>query len=214
MSKQAQFSVLLADVVGSRRIADRAAFDKKLQAALKEVGKTYENAFILPLQVWKGLDEVAAVMQSPGELYPVLSVIQAVVAPEKFRFVLVQGSIDVMPRNKDVRGADGTAFHRAAEAMQALKKEGLLFSCQTGNALWDTAFSTQVNLLLMIKSGWTERQQNIYTAYVKTGRQDAVAESLNVTQQTVSKTLQAIQAAQVQKLEAALQSWTKESLNG
>ena len=213
MEKLTRSYVLLADVVGSRRIEDRAAFDKKLQAALQQANQTFENAFFLPLQVWKGLDEVAAVLSSPTELYTVISVIQEAVAPQKFRFVLVQGSIDVVPVSKDVREADGAAFHQAAEAMQNLKKEGLLFSCQTENRLWDIAYSTQLNLLLLLKDGWTERQRSIYEAYIKSGRQEKVAEALQVTQQTVSKTLQSIQAAQVQKLEAALQSWTKESLN-
>lgn len=214
MIKTNQSFVLLADVVNSRRIADRAAFDKKLQTVINAIGKTYESAFVLPLQVWKGLDELAAVLQSPDELYAVISVIQAAVAPEKFRFVLVKGAIDVVPQNKDVRGADGAAFHQAAEAMQGLKKEGLPFSCNTGNALWDKAYSTQLNLLLLLKGEWTERQYSIYEAYKKSGRQEEVAAALQVTQQTVSKTLQSIKAAQVQKLEAALQSWTKESLNG
>jgi hypothetical protein len=214
MEKVSTAYVLLADVVGSRKIADRAAFDSKLQAALQQVAKTFKNPFALPLQTWKGLDEVAAVLTSPVELYAIISVIQEAVAPESFRFVLVEGSIDVMPQNKDVRQADGPAFHQAAEAMQQLKREGLLFSCKTGNALWDKAYSTQVNLLLLLKGTWTERQRHIYEAYIKSGKQEEVAAALQVTQQTVSKTLQAIQAAQVQKLEAQLNVWTKESLNG
>jgi len=213
MSESETF-VLLADVVGSRRIADRQGFDKKLQAAIAEAGKTYKNAFTLPLQIWKGLDELAAVLSSPVELYRVINVIQAAVAPEKFRFVLVKGKIDVWPANGDVRQADGPAFHQAAEAMQALKKEGLPFSCNSGNEVWDKAYSTQLNLMLLLKEDWTERQRHMYEAYTKSGRQDEVAAALQVTQQTVSKTLQAIKATQVQKLEAALQSWTKESLNG
>lgn len=214
MSKQANFFVLLGDVVDSRKIEDRTGFDQKLGDALVTVKEMFTNAFVLPLQIWKGLDEIAAVLATPYELYPLLSVIQDRVAPQKFRFVIAEGSIDVMPENGDVRQADGNAFHKAAEAMQGLKKEGLLFSCKSGNPLWDNAYNTQVNLLLMLREGWTERQRSIYAAYIKSGRQEEVAETLQVTQQTVSKTLQAIKAAQVQKLEAALQHWTKESLNG
>ena len=214
MIKLADSFVLLADVVGSRSIADRAAFDKKLQAGLQAAAQMFQIAFEMPLQVWKGLDEVAAVLKTPVELYSIINVIQNAIAPEKFRFVLVRGSIDVVPQNGDVRQADGPVFHQAAAAIQQLKKEGLLFSCSTGDALWDSAFSTQLNLLLLVKEGWTERQRLVYNAYVSSGRQEEVAAELQVTQQTVSKTLQAIKAAQVQKLEAALQAWTKESLNG
>lgn len=214
MNKSIEGYVLLADVVGSRNIPARTHFDHQLSAAIEEVTKMFQNTFVLPLQVWKGLDEVAAVLATPDELYRIISVIQDKVAPQKFRFVLVKGRIDVVPQNNDVRQADGPAFHQAAESMQALKKEGLLASCNTGNALWDKAYSTQVNLLLLLKDDWTERQRHIYTTYVATGRQEAVAEAAQVTQQTVSKTLQAIKATQVQKLETALNTWTKESLNG
>src|SRR5918993_5662956 len=195
MDTSTNFFVLLGDVVDSRKIEDRTQFDKKLQAALEVVTKMFQNAFVLPLQVWKGLDEVAAVLQSPDELYPVLNVIQDSVAPQKFRFVLVEGVIDGMPENGDVRQADGSAFHTAAESMQVLKKEGLLLSCKTSNALWNSAYSTQVNLLLLLKEGWTERQRSIYNTYLKSGRQEEVAAALQVTQQTISKTLQAIKAA-------------------
>ena len=212
MEKTSEY-VLLADLVGSRLVADRPGFDQKLQAALAHVSKTFKNAFSLPLQVWKGLDEVAAVLKTPVELYNIISVIQGAVAPEKFRFVLVQGNIDLVPSNGDVRQADGTAFHQAAEAMQQLKREGLLFYCKTANALWDAAYSNQLNLLLQLKSGWTLRQRLLYEAYIKSGRQEKVAEALGITQQTVSKTLQSIGAAQMQLLETRFNAWTKESLN-
>jgi hypothetical protein len=212
MNKNSGF-VLLADVVGSRSIPDRTAFDRQLTAGIGQVTKMFQNVFVLPLQVWKGLDEVAAVLAKMDELYRMISVIQDSVAPRQFRFVIVKGVIDVVPQNRDVRQADGPAFHKAAEAMQGLKREGLLVSCNTGNAIWDKAYSTQVNLLLLLKGDWTGRQRAIYTAYVESGRQEAAAATLQVTQQTVSKTLQAIKAAQVQKLETALDTWTKESLN-
>jgi DNA-directed RNA polymerase specialized sigma subunit len=118
-----------------------------------------------------------------------------------------------VPEDKDVRNADGAVFHTAAAQMLQLKKDALLFSCHTGNDIRDKALMTQVNLLMLTKEDWTERQRNIFMKYAKSGRQEEVAQGLKVTQQTVSKALKAIKAVQVQKLEQALNEWCLATLN-
>jgi hypothetical protein len=205
--------VLLADVVGSRRIQQRQSFDARLEAGMQKVAHGYAAAFEMPLRTWKGLDEIAAVVKSPLLLYTIMNELQDAAAPEKLRFVLVQGEIDVVPEDNDVRHADGNVFHQAAALMQQLKKDALLFSCQTLDPVWDKAMMTQVNLLMMIKEDWTERQRKIFIEYGKSDRQEEVAQQLHITQQTVSKALKAVKAVQVQKLEQALQEWCLATLN-
>ncbi len=205
--------VLLADVVGSRHIQQRQSFDAQIESAMAKAMQAFADVFEMPLQTWKGLDEIAAVIKKPCQLYPVMNLLQDAIAPQKLRFVLVQGDIDVVPEDKDVRHADGSVFHQAAALMLQLKKEALLFSCQTRNAVWDKALMTQVNLLMLLKEDWTERQRKTFNAYFKSGRQEEVAQQLNITQQTVSKTLKAIKAVQVQRLEQALQDWCLATLN-
>lgn len=204
--------MLLSDVAGSRKIKERRKFEKKLADALQKIGQQYSNVFETPIQVWKGLDETAAVVKQPWLLYEVMDAIDSALAPHKMRFVLVKAMIDIMPPNGDIARADGPAFHLAAAQMLELKKEGLKFSCSTGNPVLDKAWKGQVNLLWLLKSGWTERQRTVYKSYCRAGLQEQVASKLKITQQSVSKTLKSIAAAQVQALEQNLLAWTEAQL--
>jgi hypothetical protein len=209
MEKQSVKYVLLSDVVGSRRIADRKKFEKKLAGTLQKVQHQFGTVFEVPIQVWKGLDETAALIKEPWRLYEVMDAIDEGLAPYKMRFVLVKGVVDVLPKNSDVSKADGEAFHKAAELMLALKQSGLKFQCHTQNPVNDTAWQVQVNLLWLIKQHWTERQRSVYRLYNQTGLQEAVAQQLKIVQQTVSKTLRSISASQVQQLEKMLTGWAE-----
>jgi predicted DNA-binding protein YlxM (UPF0122 family) len=201
--------VLLSDVVGSRMIKDRKGFEKKLSETVQQVQQEYADVFEMPIQVWKGLDETAALIQQPWMLYNVMDRIDECIAPFKMRFVLVKGVIDVLPQQNDISKADGEAFHIAAAQMVALKKDGLKFNSSTGNDRFDKAWQGQINLLWLVKMGWTERQRSVYRLYNKTGLQEEVAKTLHISQQNVSKTLKSITAAQVQALEKNLAVWTE-----
>src|SRR5687768_16001913 len=199
--------VVLGDVVASRKIRARKKFEARLTAGLQQAGERYADAFDMPLKGWKGLDEIAAVLKKPAMLYPVIDLIQNAIAPESMRFVVVRDAVDIVPASRDVTQADGPAFHRAAAMMNTLKGKGLLFEADTGNEVQDKALNSQLNLLLLLKQDWTEKQRQIYNNYLKTGRQEEVARQLKVTQQSVSKTLKAIHAFQVQQLEEQFLSW-------
>src|SRR6478672_3984465 len=105
--------VLLSDVVGSRLITDRKRFEKKLAETIQRVQQQYAPVFEMPMQVWKGLDEMAAMLKEPWQLYAVMDRIDEGLASYKMRFVVVKGGIDVMPQSGIISEADGDAFHLA-----------------------------------------------------------------------------------------------------
>ena len=213
MRKSINRVVLLGDVVASRKIRARKKFESRLAAAVQQAGQDYSDAYELPLKTWKGLDEIAAVLKKPSMVYPIINAIQNAIAPESMRFVMVRDALDIIPASRDVTQADGPAFHRAAALMVALKGKGLLFEMESGNAVQDKALNSQLNLLLLVKQDWTEKQRQLFNYYLKTGRQEEVARQLKVTQQSVSKALKAIHAFQVQQLEEQFVSWCAETMN-
>ena len=212
MKKTGLKYVLLSDVVGSRKIKDRKVFEKKLNETLQQVQQQYAEVFEMPIQVWKGLDETAAMLKEPWRLYELMDRIDAGIAPFTMRFVLVKGTVDIVPQNGIISNADGEVFHRAAAQMQVLKKEGLKCSCLTGKETFDKPWQGQINLLWLIKEKWTERQRSVYRLYNQTGLQEEVAKQLHISQQQVSKTLKSIAATQVQALEKTLADWTESEL--
>lgn len=212
MNKESFKWLLLSDVEGSRKISDRKVFEKKIAKTLQQVQQQYAGVFEMPMQIWKGLDETAAILKKPWCVYDVMDVIDEGIMPYKMRFVMVKGRLDVLPRNGDVSKADGEAFHTAAAQMITLKKSGLKFSCHTGTDSFDTACQTQLNLLWLVKKDWTNKQRLIYRSYRETDLQNKVAKALKVSQQNVSKTLKSISAAQVQQLETSIKDWMESEL--
>ena len=205
--------VLLGDVVASRKIKARKKFESRMAAAVQHVLQHHGDAFEMPLKTWKGLDEVAALLKKPEKAYPIIDAIQQGIYPERMRFVMVQDAVDILPATRDVTQADGPAFHKAAALMLVLKAKGLLFGCDTGEGKRDKAWATQLNLLLLVKQDWTERQRKIFGTYLKTGRQEEVARQMKMTQQGVSKTLRAIHAFSVQQMEQDFIGWCTETMN-
>lgn len=205
--KKGKSWVLLADVVGSRSIPNRPAFELTFKKAIEKVNEQYAAAMLLPVKGWKGLDELAALLKTPKPIYAIASLLNSELAPEHMRLSVVQQDLDIIPTDKDIRSADGPAFHEAAAQMLQLKKEGLLFGIKGTDNVLDAQLAVSVNALLMLKANWTERQKAIYTAYCQTENQQTVASQLAISQQTVSKTLITIKASQVQLLEARLQQW-------
>jgi len=94
---------------------------------------------------------------------------------------------------------DGSAFHRAADALEDSENSNLPFVFRDGdggprgqrkqaNPILELV---EMNLKLwdFIEAGWTERAQQIYALYRQTGRQKDVAEQLGISQPAVSKAL-------------------------
>jgi hypothetical protein len=142
-------------------------------------------------------------------LYEIMTSIHDAIAPQQMRFVLVKGVVDISAA--DVTKADSPAFHVASGMMMDLKKSGLWFDCNTGleeEKIW----KREVNLLMLLKKDWTEQQRNIYAQYIQTGTQEAVARKMKISQQSVSKALKSIAAAQVQLIEREMNEWTRTGL--
>ena len=199
--------LLLGDVINSRVIRNRKQFEKKFQLALESVVHAHPDLFTIPLKQWKGIDEIAAVIRKPGSIYKVITAINEKLDPEAMRFVLAKGEADIGPKAKDVSSLDGSVFHDAANHMMAIKKEKWLFGITGEENQNAKALHTQINSLLLIRTSWTETQRKIFYAYAETGNQEKAAKKLRITQQSVSKTLRLISAAQVLELEHQLTEW-------
>ncbi len=198
--------VLLGDVINSRTIRERKNFEKKLQAALEWATLLYSSTFKAPVTKWKGLDEIAAIIHDPQNIYDMMKGINEMIYPNKIRFVLVHGNIELI-KNKPVSELDGDAFHKAASLMNELKKEKFIFKCSGITEDKDRALENQINMGFLMKSKWTKKQALLYSLYYKNGSQEATAKKLKISQQSVSKTLKSINGFEVIQLEKRINNW-------
>lgn len=181
--------VVLGDVVASREIDDREAFRDTIEAALDAINERYADDVVGEFTFLKGVDEIAGVIQDPRNLYRILRDVVSAARPGAIRFAVVHGEIDVGAEGSDVGEMDGPAFHRADEALIEVAEADLYVSFSGRRPAFDPLIEASINLLLVVREDWTDRQRAMVAAYEETGTQADVANRFGVSQQTVSATL-------------------------
>lgn len=194
--------VVVADVVGSREVEDRGAFDRTLRDALSRMNDRHEDAAVADFAVLKGVDEFAGVLATPASLVAAVTDLQAALHPVSARYAAVEGVIDVGVDAGDVRRMDGPAFHRADELLGDLR-DGR-FALELDEARLAGAVTAGLDVVLARRENWTERQVEVVESYRHHGTQRATADALGVSQQAVSRVLSQADYGRVRRAERLL----------
>ncbi len=181
--------VVLGDVVASRRIEDTEAFQRKLEKVCLKVNRNFGEDIYADFKILKGIDEIEGVLLNISNFHKILNTLIESFYPHSMRFVLILDYIDTAVESRDVSRMDGPAFHRASDLMKDLKGSRLMFRMSIGDEIMDKIVAGEINLLFLLKKGWSPSQYSILSEYRKTGTQKMVAEALGITQQAVSKAL-------------------------
>lgn len=181
--------VMLGDVIASRRIEDKEAFQRKLEKVCLKVNGNFEEDIYADFKILKGIDEIGGVLLNVASVYKIMDAMLEQFYPHSMRFVLVFDYIDTAVESREVSMMDGPAFHRASDLMKDLKGSRLMFSVFIEDEMMDKIVSGEINLLFLLKKGWSPSQHSILSEYRKTETQKIVAEALGITQQAVSKAL-------------------------
>lgn len=181
--------VLLADVVESRSIADREAFESRLDGALAHVNDVESRSMSTPLTKMKGIDEFGCVLTAMAPLPDIVSGLLDRIHPTRVRFAVASGSVDIGVGSETVAEMDGPAFHRASELLSDIEERGLYVDVDT-NRDADGLVASALNSLLLERERLTERQVEVILAYEDHGTQAAAGEALGLEQQAVSNALQ------------------------
>lgn len=202
----ALYVALIGDLVGSRRLDDRAGVQRELQRAMRRLNRDLPaGALVAGLDFSSG-DEVQALLADPVPLVRMLSELGEVLHPVAMRFGIGFGPLSVAPRSPAPRAAqlDGPCFHRArrslerAHALRAWARvEGF------GDGL-DLALETILELAGELRAGWTRRQTEIVHA-ARGRQQKAVAAELGVRPSVVSESLKAAHFEPLRRAEEALE---------
>ena len=190
--KTKTFTVLVGDLVRSRRIANRQEVAKLIHNSLKNINRDFNKEFFAPLIFTRGIDELSGVLKSPHVSYEVCRQLNDRIAPHTFRFAIVTGPLDIAMGSKDAQKMDGPAFHQATDLIQQAKRDDrpYCFSIGTPNMEIDQSLNEMTNLIHILRYGWSDHQRAVVHLYEKWARQEVVADKLGITQQAVSDALQ------------------------
>lgn len=200
-------SVILADVVGSRGVADfRSVRDKRLAAvsAAHRKGGWVTHAYAVTAG-----DEFQNIVDDPAHLPSVLFDLRRRFRPLDLRIALGFGGVEWRPTSRETVNvaASGEAFELAREAMDYLRDP----SEPPGNERTNSAFARKYSFLTAFRScdpgvdatvniiyrlldsllqRTTERQWQTINAYEDHRRVDLAARAIGIDESTASRNLQ------------------------
>ena len=186
-----RYSVITADVVGSRKIA---AFRPNRDRILKEISRLHlKQKFILSPYAVTAWDEFQVILSKPEHTPRVIFDLRRLFFPFQLWIAVGMGAATGAHREPVNVYAGGEAFQRAREAAERLKsvstKYRVLTDFESGNKILDTIANTIYHLQDSFLEGITAKQWATINMQLETRSQDLTARRLSVDTSTVSRNL-------------------------
>lgn len=160
-----QVIAVIGDLVASREVPRREAFQRRLAGVLAGVGRTARR-LASPYTITLG-DEFQAVYRGADTLFADLAAILAEIHPVRARFAVGVGALTTRLNPRQALGMDGPVFHQARAALTALKDEGgLLRIAGPRPADWALA-NHALDLLSHHVAGWRANRLQVLAALLR-----------------------------------------------
>ncbi len=190
MSENESIAVLIADLVKSREIEDRERVQKDLKNEIEKVSEESKTLISTP-SIVRG-DEIEIAYENAADCFLQFEKIENILFPRKLRGGIGVGSVDTGIR-ESVSEMDGSAFHRAREALEESKKTGEtpILRIKSKDSGLDEVVNTVFGLLYAIREEWTKRERELSLFYLqnKSKTHEEIADFFDISRPMVSKTL-------------------------
>lgn len=184
------YTVIIADLVASRRLAARAQFQRRLKAVLQGVNARAGRALASPYTLTLG-DEFQAVYRDATTVFADIMSIQAQIAPVQARFAVATGPLATTVNAVQAIGMDGPAFHRARAQLEGLKRERRLFGVQTRDAAEWTLPGGALAVLSGVTERWLPKRFEVLAGLLSGVGGPELAKKADITVRAVNKNIRA-----------------------
>jgi len=197
MSNQ-NYLVIIGDVIKSRDIKDRGRFQSIFQDEINT-----HMSFPRPVDIKNNIvsqftitigDEFQGVLNLASNLFKFILNFELAIKGHKsynklnFRYGFGVGKIVTKINRESAIGMDGPAFYHARESIEKAKKFNLKY-CFKSTLKEDDNINTLLQWLSLETQKWNYRKSQIFELYINSRTQKQIAESLDISQPAVSKTL-------------------------
>ncbi|MFO7786968.1 MAG: SatD family protein [Halospina sp.] len=180
------YLVMIADVIGSRQLANRGQIQTQLEAELRTLSAD-RAGLPSPYTITLG-DEFQAVFDSADRVFPdVLAIIRAL-HPVGVRFALGIGPLSTAINPEQAIGMDGPAFYRARDLLERMKKEKRTIAV-AGLPEDDGLQESALGLFDHQLRKWRPNRLDTLRLLIQGHEAAAIAEHLNITEQSVYKNI-------------------------
>ena len=192
------YVAIIGDIKGSRKIQGRAIVQEELKQALAGINEKYSNDIASKFTVTLG-DEFQGLLCSGANAMSIVLDIERRMDPIRVRFGIGVGEISTNIDRELAIGADGSAYYKAREAIEYLKRKEKRNKSGEADVRLEVdgtehatveLINTILSLMTAIKNSWTDRQrQAIWNMLEHQDSQSDVAQRLGITQSSVQKNL-------------------------
>jgi len=194
------YLAVIADIVRSRTLTDRGAFQKRLARAISSINKTFGQSIASRFVLTVG-DEFQGLLASEDQIVEILASLRSAIHPVELRFGIGVGRIST-PLRPEALGMDGTCFHNARSALERAEKRGTPVEVEGGKL--PEPFSIYALLYGALRSLWTQRQRQVIDLAMSGMEGKRIASRLSISPPAVT---QHLGAARWKEIEAATHSW-------
>lgn len=110
-------TVLLADIIQSRKSEDRYKTQKKLLSIIEILNKAYNTHLVRKVEISSG-DSFQGLFDHPSSAFLYIRIAQMLMYPEKIRGGIGVGCLDYIDDNFGTNLLDGEAYHNARKAIE------------------------------------------------------------------------------------------------
>ncbi len=198
--KQRSGILIYGDLVASSGIASQSDLPERLSLLEAQFSDEKGHA---NFAIWKGLDEIMLIAGNWKCAMSSILLIQEMLHPYRYRYEVMP--INDIEKGKPIHELTNPEFGIITDRMSKLKETELLVNMEDKNNTKLIASSGLIlNLLLLRKGEFTTNQMQHYRLHKKGLNQKTIAKEMNVSQQSVSKTLTQIQFNSIATIEERL----------
>lgn len=204
----------LGEVEENPAVLGPEALPTVLIRSLDALNRDHPGVFVAPLVSPGESGEFVAVLRDLAPVYDLWRGLAEALHPLLVRVAVTRGEVPLPVPLLPADELDGPALDAAAELLYRARKEDHLLLVEGGHPSLDTLANALFLVLSRDLAGWTERQCAIVRLYRRRRRQQDVAQTLGVSQQSVSSSLAAAGWKVLDETETALRRVLREYPEG
>jgi hypothetical protein len=181
--------VVIGDIVRSRQIPDRQAFQRHLKKTVGALSARHPD-LLSPYTVTLG-DEFQAVYKRADRAFRDFFMLQRMLHPHRIRLVIGVGALTTPLNPRMSIGMDGPVFHLARQGMGELKQSGSLLRVMMAGADGTAWINPTLDLLSHLTIGWKQNRLEVLQRMLDGEDPQAIAHAMKLTPAAVYKNIQA-----------------------
>lgn len=192
-----RYAVIIADIKDSKKMGEKERYEWQLflKSAIVQVNENWRDIVEAKFMITKG-DEFQGVLNNIPEAHSIMFEFERLLSPLTIRFGIGVGRIQKMGSSIPIE-MDGSAFHRANQALNNAKKNRGYVQFKSFNSNLDKYINTMYALIYAIKKDWRPLNINRYWKYKELGTYEKVADLEGVSAQAVWDSLRNAGAIEV-----------------